>query len=258
MQFSQRAALAANPTAKKLLQLIADKESNLCLSADFGRSAELLQFAERLGDEICVLKTHIDILSDFTPAVTEKLLALSEKHHFLLFEDRKFADIGHTVQHQYGNGIYRIADWAAITNAHLVPGPGIIEGLQKVGLAKGNGLLLLAEMSSQGSLTDSNWANTAVTFANRYPEFVMGFISQHRLSDNPGLIHMTPGVQFAASGDDLGQQYVTPEQAIQQRGSDVIIVGRGIYQAIDPLKTARDYRLASWQALKQQQNVSRQ
>lgn len=40
------------------------------------------------------IQTHIDILEDFDASVIERLKTLSEEHNFLIFEDRKFADIG--------------------------------------------------------------------------------------------------------------------------------------------------------------------
>ena len=44
----------------------------------------------------------------------------------------KFADIGKTVKHQYSGGVYKISEWAHIINAHVLPGPGIIQGLREV------------------------------------------------------------------------------------------------------------------------------
>ena len=59
---------------------------------------------------------------------------------------------------------------------------------------------------------------------------------------------MTPGVSIQSSGDALGQQYLTPEEVIGKRRSDVIIVGRGIYQAEDPAEAAARYKEAGYKA----------
>eukprot|EP00062_Callorhinchus_milii_P005763 gi/632945579/ref/XP_007888136.1/ PREDICTED: uridine 5'-monophosphate synthase [Callorhinchus milii] len=249
VSYSDRAQLLdVHPVTAKLFKIMERKQTNLCLSADVTDSKELLQLADSLGSEICVLKTHIDILDNFEPCVIKELRAIADKHEFLIFEDRKFADIGNTVKHQYEGGIYKIASWSDVVNAHVVPGPGVVKGLKEVGLPLNRACLLIAEMSSQGSLATGDYTKAAVKMAEDHSDFVIGFISSSNVSSSQKFIHMTPGVQMQAGGDKLGQQYLSPEQVINKKDSDIIIVGRGILSAKDRLEAARMYKTAGWEA----------
>eukprot|EP00128_Syssomonas_multiformis_P008083 Colp12_sorted_trinity150504_noHs@22094 len=149
---------------------------------------------------------------------------------------------------QYSQGVYKIVDWAHITNAHVVPGPGIIKGLKEAGIKKDRGLLLLAEMSSAGSLATGSYTQAAINMAKENKDFVFGFISQNKLiADDETFIYMSPGVNLTEGKDNLGQQYRTPDMVVAA-GSDIIIVGRGVYKAADPIAAAKAYRDAGWNA----------
>lgn len=250
LSYRERAALCTNPTASRLFSLMEEKETNLCVAADVTTMDALIALAKGLGPHICVYKTHIDIISDFNPAQLIELQHIADEYNFLLFEDRKFADIGKTVQHQYEGGIYEIASWAHIVNAHAVPGPGIIDGLREVGEPLGRGVLLLAEMSSKGTLAKADYTAATVAMAEANPDFVIGFISQHKLVDDPRFIHMTPGVNIETGSGKLGQQYNNPEHAIIRNGTDVIIVGSGIINSHEPITMAALYRKTGWEAYK--------
>ncbi len=243
-----------NPIIKKLREIISAKQTNLAVAADFTTAAEVLELAEKIGEKICILKTHVDILDDFTPEFPKKLREIADSKNFLIFEDRKFADIGNTVSLQFGNGIYKISEWADLVNAHTIVGSGIVAGLQKAN--KRSGLILLAQMTPEGNLFTEEYALQTVEIAKENPEFVVGFIGS---SDQPEILRkireaagedfmiLTPGIKLATGGDSLGQTYNTPEKAIQA-GADVIIVGRGIIQAENPSEEAERYRVAGWNA----------
>lgn len=117
------------PLATYLLQLMHYKHTNLCVSADVTTTNELLRIAEDVGDHICILKTHADIISDFGEKSIRGLNEVSRRKKFVVFEDRKFGDIGNTVQQQYAGGPLTIVRWAPIVNAHIFPGPAIITAL---------------------------------------------------------------------------------------------------------------------------------
>lgn len=254
MSYESRSAAHKSLVAKKLLDTIVAKQSNLCASADVRTTDELLSLLDKVGPYICMAKTHIDIIDDFSYDKTVKgLLELAKKHNFLLFEDRKFADIGSTVKAQYQGGVFKIAQWSDITNAHGVPGPGIVSGLQAAAnetTSEPRGLLMLAELSSKGSLAKGEYTKQCVAIADEFPDFVFGFIAQNKflsLRGNDWLI-LTPGVGLDEKGDGLGQQYRTVDDVISN-GSDVIIVGRGLYgNNRDPVVEAKRYRDAGWSA----------
>jgi len=266
LSYADRAKKQKNPAAKALLETMERKRSNLCVSVDVTKTADFLRVIDAVGPYVCLIKTHVDIIEDFGPRLLDNLQDLSRKHDFLIFEDRKFADIGNTVALQYSSGVHKIASWAHITNAHPVPGPSIVTGLASIGLPLGRGLLLLAEMSTKGSLATGAYTEEAVRMARAHRDFVIGFIAQQRmdglaadetLDENEDFLILTPGVSLDAKGDALGQQYRGPKEVVKDMGCDVIIVGRGIYGKGGEIdKEAERYRSEGWSAYEERISIS--
>lgn len=242
LHYSERANTSIHPIAKKLFALIEQKKTNLCVAVDTNSSEELIKLANHLGPHICILKTHIDILNDFSHDLIAKLKELSRLHNFLIMEDRKFADIGNTVKHQFMDGLYRIQSWADMVTVHAIPGNGIIDALKNEKCA----LILIAEMSSKGALTTDEYKERVLEIAENNADYVVGYVAQKSYPKG-NLIHMCPGINISSSGDSLGQQYKTPEVAVSN-GADIVIVGRGICKADNIEEMAMQYKNRSFDA----------
>ena len=215
-----------------------------------------------LGPYIALFKTHIDIVSDFGDDTVQGLKTLSKEHNFMIFEDRKFIDIGNTVQMQYHGGALRISDWAHLVNASLLAGDDIVHALSETaatdnfGYKGERGLLMLAEMTTKGSLATGAYTEACIDSARKHREFVVGFVANQALTkvakptastQDEDFAVFTTGVNRATKGDALGQQYQTPKTAIAG-GSDFIISGRGIYATKDPIETVKLYQKEGWDA----------
>jgi len=245
LSFEQRLSMIRNKVGRRLLEIVLKKQSNLSVAADVTTSQELLSIASQVGPHICVLKTHVDIIEDWNERVCEQLVHLAKSHQFLIFEDRKFADIGNTVELQFTGGIFHISQWADMVNAHIIAGPGTIQALRKA--SEHCGILLLAQMSSKGNLAVEEYTQKAIQFAKQYEDAVFGFISMGCIGE-PNFIYFTPGVKLEKGGDSLGQQYTDPKTVIGIQKSDIAIVGRGIIHASDRKEAALTYQKACWDA----------
>ncbi len=252
--------LTKNLVTKRIKYLMNQKQTNLTVSLDITNQKDFFNILEEISDDILMVKTHIDILDDFENGFIEKLIQLSSEKKFLIFEDRKFADIGNTVHHQYKNGIYKISDWADIITIHSVAGEGTINGIFKDN-PQNRSSFLLAKMSSKNNLMDYNYTKKVFEIGEKNPNFVSGFIGHDKTVSGlkslkkripKGFLLLTPGVSLSKTGDDLDQQYITARTAILG-GSDIIIVGRGIYLESNPKLAAKEYRTQAWEARKERE-----
>lgn len=126
--------------------------------------------------------------------------------------------------------------------------------------------VLVRKKDNHQSFLYVHFSTGVVKCAEKYSDFVIGFISQSRLTSTDKFFHCTPGklmyknqkskqnrniylgVHLKNVGDQLGQQYVTPRQAVDERGADILIVGRAILDSTNRVKTAEEYQQESYKA----------
>ena len=261
--WGERWRAMATPIARQYMTAAARSNSLVCLAADKSRMSDLLTLVRSVGPFLAALKTHVDVVEDWTDEGWKEVRAAADDVDLLLFEDRKFADIGGITQKQM-HGMYGIASWADLVTAHLISGPDIVDGCMAAwaDVGRSGGVLLLAQMSSRGNLLAGAYSDAVVAHGREH-DGVMGFIGNgsrpEELRDlrgrvGEGRMIWTPGVNLAVGDGLMGQRYGHPRDAVLA-GSDAIIVGSGIHKAEDPVAAAKAYADASWHALLERSGV---
>ena len=246
-----------NTLARQYMEVVCRKQSMVVLAADLNTMGELNELVDQVGPHIAALKTHVDLVDDWTASSWAGLCEKAKGHDLLIFEDQKFGDIGPISRGQM-SGVYDIRSWANIVTAHGISGPDIVDGLCAgwADVGREGGVLLLAQMSSRGNLLDTGYTENVLAAGVNNPG-VFGFIGNgSRAEEVAELSKMvggrkliwTPGVNLAVGDGEMGQRYGDPREAVLA-GSDGIIVGSGIYKSEQKADTAKAYADISWKAL---------
>ena len=201
------------PMARRYMTVACEKQSLVCLAADRNTMSGLFELLEQVGPYVAALKTHVDLIDDWSAKEWSKFCAAAEQNNLLIFEDRKFADIGKISRSQMA-GIYDIRSWSNIVTAHLISGPDIVDGLQAgwSDVGREGGVLLLAQMSSRGNLLTENYCDSVVA-KGVASKGVLGFIGNgsrpeelQKLRTMVGESKMiwTPGVNLVVGDGEMG------------------------------------------------------
>lgn len=229
-------------------QLCLQKESKICLSLDVPKWNKFFSILEQVADKIVMLKVHFDIMENLDYDNLEKLFKMKKKYNFLVWEDRKLCDIGHTnllvveklLSFQFFEEFNKNIKHKEYKSEKLIDFISILPIGGELSLTPlfemDIGIFLLSQMSSQGNYFNDIITNNIIQISKTYYKTgkISGIINQ---SLNPYIIQypmlsIMPGISHLSSEDNMGQQY--QEITKLKNIPDIFVVGRAIYQSENP------------------------
>lgn len=205
---------------EKINKLI-KKKSKICLSADVETLYELFILINEVGKDICILKLHHDIIKDFNNDLDytiKELNILKNKYDFLIWEDRKCADIQYIIEKQIN---LHICKWADLISIHPFSGH-YLKNIKNIHI------ILIGELSSNSFLFNDKYKNYVTELCDKYDNIV-GIVCQNKMTQKK--LNIVPGISIDTKTDHKGQNYNSPKD---KDFADIFVIGRSIYNSNDP------------------------
>ena len=195
-------------------------KKNIIWAADVPSMKILFEQLDIYGEKISILKLHIDTFNDFTQQNLLTLVDYKKKYDLILWEDRKFADIGNIMIKQIKHSIYYYLDWVDIFSIHCITGYDSLNStINEFPKLK---WIIIGQLSSSENLITTDYTNSCKEIYHNIPN-VVGIVCQEYLG--PEYIHIVPGISKHVESDNQGQQYSSTEQ---KSFADFYVVGRSI------------------------------
>lgn len=216
----------------------------LVVALDFNTLADVFKLVDELNPECCSLKVGSELFTSFGPTLVRQLIAKG----FRVFLDLKFHDIPNTV----ANACKAAADLGVwMMNVHALGGFNMMKAAATAiePYGKDKPLLLavtvltsfaeeeLPSLGLQSTLKEQVKQLALLAHASGLDGVVSSAFEVPLIKKACGsdFIVLTPGIRLATSQADDQTRIMTPKQAILE-GSDFLVIGRPITQALEPAK----------------------
>ncbi len=221
------------------------KQSKIIVALDFPTEYEAMALVDRLQPSMCRLKVGKELFTRCGPALVKKLV----DKNFDVFLDLKFHDIPNTVA-KACSAAADLGVW--MLNVHALGGEKMMLAAKQALSGEGSPLLIAVTW-----LTSSGQSELDALGINAEPQEMVSRLA--KMAYNSGMsgvvcsaqeaavlrrdfgeefLLVTPGIRLLDSKQDDQCRVVTPEKAIED-GASYLVIGRPITQAEDPCKVLR-------------------
>ncbi len=211
----------------------------LVVAADVSDPAEAEELAARLADRVAFVKIGLELFTASGPDAVRRV-----RIHAPVFLDLKLHDIPNTVERAAAN-VGRLG--VGLLTVHALGGPAMVEGAVRgaaLGAAEAGveapsvvAVTVLSSLGGDSLASPASLADEAVA-AGASGVVVSGEdVRAVREVLGPGPLVVVPGIRPAGSPSHDQARVLTPAAALE-RGADLIVVGRPVTQARDPVAAA--------------------
>ena len=221
--------------------------SKVIVALDYDNQHDALALAEQLDPTQCRLKVGKELFTVAGPIVVQRLISSG----FDVFLDLKFHDIPNTVAKAVGAAA-DLGVW--MTNVHASGGSRMMRAAKQVLEGKESNMLLIG-VTVLTSMDDTDLTEIGIQRSASDQVLHLAWLAKDsgldgvvcsaqeasslkaQLGQDFQLI--TPGIRLEGNAADDQRRIVTPADAVAM-GSDFLVIGRPITQAIEPLKILLD------------------
>lgn len=252
--------LVGNNFNKRLLSIIKTKQTSVCLSLDTGSWNKGKSILESCAPYICMVKLHLDLLTDWNNTATQEILEMSKTHNFLILEDSKLDDVPNIVESQVYGGLHSFGNWVdavTVNTVNFVSTNNVLYRSDKKNrsdaVSKDLTCIPVGQYNTKDSMVTKDYS---VNFKNKLLEekdarFQTRTIIQQNLykTDNqflrmtPGVIEVDEDIIFNEDRD----RYRSIETAMMRDRNHVVIIGGNIIINENVVEKCKSCAARTWE-----------